>query len=155
MQEFGEFLQPHLLCRIPLIVTGDFNVHVDVNDNLDAISLREFFESVSCIQHVDVSTHTHGHTLDLIISRSSDNLAVGTPWTDSLVSDHLSVMCLLNAQKPPVNVKKVVCRKIASIDLETFQNDLKVSDLVANTCTSDSLAELVTLYQNTMSPILD
>ena len=74
MQEFGEFLQPHLLCRIPLIVTGDFNVHVDVNDNLDAISLREFFESVSCIQHVDVSTHTHGHTLDLIISRSSDFL---------------------------------------------------------------------------------
>ena len=71
----------------------------------------------------------HGHTLDLIISRSSDDLVVGKPWTDSLLSDHLSVMCLLNAQKPPVNVKKVVCRKIASIDLETFQNDLKVSDL--------------------------
>ena len=33
MQEFSEFLQPHLLCRIPLIVTGDFNVHVDVNDH--------------------------------------------------------------------------------------------------------------------------
>ena len=137
-----------------LIVTGEFHVHVDVNDNLDALSLLEFFESVSCIQHVDVSTHTHGHTLDLIISRSSDDLIVGKPWTDSLVSDHMSVMCLLNAQKPPVNVKKVVCQKITSIDLETFQNDLKAGDLFANTCTSDSLDELVTSYENTMSSIL-
>ena len=127
----------------------------DVNDNLDAISLREFFESFSCIQHADVSTHTHGHTLDLIISRSSDDLVVGKPLTDSLVSDHMSVMCLLNVQKPPVNVKKVVCHQITSIDLETFQNDLKVSDLVANTCTSDSLNELVTFYENTMSSIVD
>ena len=67
----------------------------------------------------------------------------------------MSVMCLLNAHKTPVNVKKVVCRKITSVDLETFQNDLKASDLVANTCTSDSLDELVTSYENTMSSILD
>ena len=44
----------------------------------------------------------------------------------------------------------MACRKITSTDLETFQNDLKVSDLVANACTSDSLDELVTLYENTI-----
>ena len=42
-----------------------------------------------------------------------------------------------------------------SIDRETFQNDLKVSDLLDNTCTSDSLDKWVTLYENTMSSILD
>ena len=133
MHKFGEFLQPHLFCRIPLIVTGDFNVHVDVIDNLDAIALRELLESVSCTQYVDTSTHIHGHTLDLIISRSSDDLVVGKPWTDSLISDHMSVMCSLMTQKPPVKMKKVVCRKIASINLENFLNDLRESDLITST----------------------
>ena len=153
MCEFGEFLQPHLLCRIPLLVTGDFNVHVDVIDNSDAVTFREFLESVSCIQHVNVSTHTRGHTLDLVISRSSDDLVVGKPWTDFMVSDHLSVMCSLKTKKPPVNVKKVVYRKLKSIDIETFQNDLRNSNLILNS--ADSLDNLVELYENTLSSLLD
>ena len=86
-----------LLSCIPLLVTGDFNIHVDCEDNPESRSFADLLESLCCTQHVQFCTHTHGHTLDLLISRQSDNVIVGQPWPDdSLISD-----CAQNPQIQP------------------------------------------------------
>ena len=99
LNEFNEFIQDHLLSCIPLLVTGDFNIHVDCEDNPESRSFADLLESLCCTQHVQFCTHTHGHTLDLLISRQSDNVIVGQPWPDdSLISDHFPVNCLLKEE---------------------------------------------------------
>ena len=47
---------------------GDFNVHVDVNDDANAGRLKSLLGSFDCVQHVDQPTHKDGYILDLIIT---------------------------------------------------------------------------------------
>ena len=64
-----------LLSRIPVstlpcVITGDFNLHIDVssqrtNQFLDILS------SFDLQQHVKFPTHIHGHSLDLLIGSAS------------------------------------------------------------------------------------
>ena len=71
---------PH--CVGPLLIAGDFNIHVDVPGNADSVCLKELLESMGLQQHVNVPTHESGHTLDLIITRQCDSLLANIPVTD-------------------------------------------------------------------------
>ena len=72
--EFSEYLESDVLCSEQLIAVGDFNFHIDVQNDNDAVTLLNTLESFGLEQYVAAPTHTVGHTLDLIISRSSDKL---------------------------------------------------------------------------------
>lgn len=76
------------------MITGDFNIHVDcVADDPDSIKLLDLLESVGLRQHVTQPTHIHGHTLDLLITRWSDQIIKDPPYVDRVISDHVSLLC--------------------------------------------------------------
>ena len=78
--EFAEYLESVILSSVPLLITGDFNIHaVDVADDRDSIKLLELLESMALEQHVNPPTHEFGHSLDLIITRSSDSIISSPP----------------------------------------------------------------------------
>ena len=77
--EFAEYLESIVLSADPLLIVGDFNIHIDSNENYDAIKLSELLQSFSLTQHVQVPTHSSGHTLDLIITRKTDDLISSVP----------------------------------------------------------------------------
>ena len=54
----------------PVIVCGDFNIHVDDKRDIYTVRLTELLQSFGCVQHVMEPTHNVGHTLDLVITRS-------------------------------------------------------------------------------------
>ena len=93
LTEFSEYLESVILFIEPLVITGDFNIHVDATENHDAVRFLELLESVNHMQHVDKTTHVLGHTLDLIITRQSETLLVGTPVPDYLLSDQAYLVC--------------------------------------------------------------
>ena len=94
-----------------------------------------------------------GHILNLIITRSSDNIIKGTPSLDSFLSDHCSVLCCLNVTKALATVKHISFRKLKSLDLVAFKNDIASSDLC--NITSNDCNEVAELYNNFMRFILD
>ena len=94
-----------------------------------------------------------GHILDLIITRSSDNIIKGTPSPDSFLSDHCSVWCCLNVTKVLATVKHISFRKLKSLDLVAFKNDIASSDLC--NIASNDCNEVAELYDNCMRSILD
>ena len=49
-----------------LVVTGDFNLHVDTS-SLDVREFADILESFDLDQRVDCPTHIHGYSLDLMI----------------------------------------------------------------------------------------
>lgn len=53
----------------PLMIIGDFNIHVDDPNDVYAVEFLDLLESMRLMQHVDVPTHEQGHTLDLVITR--------------------------------------------------------------------------------------
>ena len=87
-----------------LIITGDFNIHVDDQQNVDSVKLIDLLHSMGLRQHVNKPTHKHGHTFDLCITRQVNSLIIGSSLTDSLFSDHMSVIETLRSTKPPITV---------------------------------------------------
>ena len=127
--EFSEYLESFVLSKVPICISGEFNVHLDVSDDADTIAFADLLESLCLTQHVKSPTHVMGHILDLIITRSSDNIIKGTPSPDCFLSDHCSVLCFLNVTKVLAIVKHINFRKLKSLDLVAFKNDIPGSDL--------------------------
>lgn len=105
------------------------------------------------IQHVKKPTHEHGHILDLIVTRKSDDLIDGTPFPDKFISDHSSVLCRLKTARPSLVTKNVTFRKYKSIDISAFMDDISNSNLYRKT--HGNIDELVASFNNTFRSTLD
>ena len=76
LQDFASLLEQLVPISGNLLFVGDFNFKLDSN-NTDATKLHNLLESFNLKQHVATPTHFRGHTLDLIITRSEDDLVDG------------------------------------------------------------------------------
>jgi len=153
LDEFPAYLESVVMSPEPLLITGDFNIHVDVPNDKDAARFLELLTSMGLEQHVDKPTHISGHTLDLIITRCSNSLLFAKPIADYLFSDHTTVLCDLESGKPPPRARQVSNRKVKDIDREKLQVVLLLSELCQNI--RDTLDELVNSYNTTLAQALD
>ena len=81
----------------PLIILGDFNIHMDL--------LPVGYTGVDGSQEACLSTtHELRHTLDLIITRTSDNIIAACPSIGELFSDHFPVFSQIRSNRPQSNV---------------------------------------------------
>ena len=80
-EESSAFLESAVFCPSHLLITGDFNIQMDVEADTGAVRLRELPESTRLKQQVTAPTHISGHTLDLIITRLSDQLDISSVQT--------------------------------------------------------------------------
>ena len=101
-----------------------------------------------------VPTHVYGHTLDLVITRKSDDVINTPPWTDCLFSDHLQLFCRLQMDEPSLMKSCISYRKIKSINFANLREDIACSDL-SRSYQSLDLNELVLCYDDTLSTLLD
>lgn len=113
---------------------------------------RNLKPSMSLWAHVCDSTHRAGHTLDLLITRNDETLIDCISGCDPHLSEHFAVTCKLVMAKPSFAKKKIEFRKIKSIDLALFNDDILNSSLVRNL--PDKLDSLVALYDSELSAIL-
>ena len=74
---------------------GDFNLHLHDLRDIDIKKFTDLLETFSLSQHVSGPTHLSGHTLDLIITRSSDDIVLASPKTTSPISIILLFSVLL------------------------------------------------------------
>lgn len=100
-EELSAYLESVIMSSEPLLIVGDFNIHVNIPSDSNAIQFLDLLSSMGLDQHVDKPTHISGHTLDLIITRCSDSLLSNSPITDYLFSDHFTVLCDLMLGEPP------------------------------------------------------
>ena len=149
--EFADLLALYAGSPSRLLIAGDFNIHWDDEGNRDRMRLSAALEDASLKQHVVEPTHTDGHIIDLIMTRSDDGLVRRT-WVSALLSDHAAVESLLNVQRPPRQRKQVTSRCFKRINQEVFAEDverafmpvpcdLPLADLCAqfNTCLTSVL----------------
>ena len=152
-EEFGSYLETIILSPESFILTGDYNFHVDVEDNPDARTFLDLLASMGLKQHVNVLTHVSGHTLDLLMTREHDPVTSSVPVADRYLSDHASVLCSLNSAKPDCVAKIIRYRQLRAIDFDALRQDVEKSEL----CTREysDLNELTSSYNSTLTSLLD
>ena len=115
--EFAEFLSIIHANYDRCIISGDFNLHVDLVHpgaliNSQAREAREFVDmltSMDFTQHITEPTHKRGHTLDLVITKG-----LSVTVTSVLVhpnSDHSCIFFTINASKIENGADRVVKRR--------------------------------------------
>ena len=63
LSEFSNLLEQIVTDPKPIIIFGDFNLHVDLPNYVAALKFLDLLETVGLKQHVNVATHRCGHTL--------------------------------------------------------------------------------------------
>ena len=91
-----------------LLISGDFNLHVDDPCSIYANRFNEILESCNLKQHVTGATHYNGHTLDLVISKKDNPLITEIKIFDPVISDHCMVHGNLRVQNRTSRKKGVL-----------------------------------------------
>lgn len=121
-----------LLCKEPLVICGDFNIHVDCEDDVDSVAFCDLLLSVCLRQHVNQFKHINGDTLDLIITRFSYSIIKNKPLVDDFVSDHACVNCDFHSPKPMAPIRRITYRKLKSVQSDALKSDLLAIELCTN-----------------------
>src|SRR6266536_3185113 len=130
LSEFAHLLESLVPSKSELIITGDFNIHMDQQLDLHTISFNTLLSTFDLSQHVNFKTHTAGHTLDLFITRSNSTLAPSVDWIIPFMSDHYAIIASLSiptTARPPL-IKKTF-RTLSKIHLPSFRHDLVNSSI--------------------------
>ncbi|CAJ1053038.1 RNA-directed DNA polymerase from mobile element jockey [Xyrichtys novacula] len=91
LSEFSEFLSELVLLADKVIVVGDFNIHIDVENDSLSISFRSLLDSIGFTQCVHRPTHCFNHTLDLVLAYGLETDALLVSSLNPLLSDHCLV----------------------------------------------------------------
>ena len=73
------------------VITGDFNIHAECPEKPEVVHFMTTLENAGFYQHVISPTHISGSTLDLVFSRTKENLVMKCV-VDPRLSDH-HVVC--------------------------------------------------------------
>ena len=129
----------------PLAVVGDFDFHLDTPNNQDALEFNDLLDSMNLVQHVKGSTHRHGHTLDLIITRREEKLIANVQVLSDVYSDHKVVSCTMNYSKPPPSKVPTTYRSTKTLDATKLQSDINDALSKIDSLFKPSLDQLVSI----------
>ena len=85
VSEFSQYLESFVLYTEPILLCGDFNIQIDVQDNPNVESFLDLIGSLGLVRHVHFETHVQGRTLDLVITRKMDSIIQDAPISGSFV----------------------------------------------------------------------
>ena len=89
LDEFPDFVGDIVDSYKKFIICDDINIHCDMDDNYEKQCLDNILDSFDLKQMVDVPPHESGHTLDVFITPTLDNLFICSPKATYKISDHL------------------------------------------------------------------
>ena len=153
VREFTCLLEELSITSGELLIFGDFNLHVENSSDSHACQFLDLLTSFGLQNHVTNPTHVHGHVLDLVITRVTENIISNVSVHGQVVSDHNSVIFNLAADKPSFLSKNISYRKWKNVDIKDFTFDVAQSALV--TTPADNVSALVTQYNSTLTELAD
>ena len=155
--EFNSLLECLAITSSKLLITGDFNFHVNKPSETYAKKFLRMLNGFNLEQHVSEATH-NGNTLDLLITRSIDNFISDVRTMPGLINpklfDHYAIRSQVKLKKPSFEQKEIIYRKLRAVDIEVLQTDIKSSTLLSDYSDMD-LTPLVENFEITLTNVLD
>ena len=154
LSDFSSLLEDLVPSSSELIITGDFNFHVDNPSCPSVFPFLTLLETFNLTQHVSFPTHVSGHTLDLLITKSSSKLISDTDFTIPSLSDHYAIFSILSVPRRTRSprITKFV-RSLNKINPVNFSRDILSSELYS--CPALTLDTYLNQFNSTLSRLLD
>ena len=87
LNEFCDYMESNINTTGKLLLTGDFNIKINDENNHETAKFLDFLESFIPVNHIHFGTHHQENTLDLVISSEQYHL-VHNPIKGCLFSNH-------------------------------------------------------------------
>lgn len=152
LAEFSNLLETHTLNLNRILVCGDFNIHMDNPSDKGVSKFTDMIRAFQLEQHVQSKTHIHGHTIDLVITRTNDPCLSKSPLPTELFSDHFAIEFQYRINCKPDDIEFISYRKLSKMDMEKYRSDISSLSHVDPNMGLDSLVET---YNNTLRTALD
>lgn len=153
LSDFSLFLEDFASSPSDFFISGDFNLHMDNLEDHYSYSFATLLETFDLSQHIYNPTHSSGHTLDLLITKSS-SIVPDFYLTDPHLSDHHAIIYKLpmsSCIRPSRIVKEI--RKFSIINTDDFSNDIISSSLYSDP--SSTLSIFTKQFHDILTSILD
>ena len=156
-EEFSIFIEKLVFRGDALMLVGDFNVWVDIEDDEKGKQLLTLMQSYGMNQLIREQTHRGGHTLDQLYVNEFQ-LQVKYKVIDDnmgLTTDHLPLLLELpscsNLQKKN---NTILCRKVKNVVVDDFRKDLEeaYSSMFDN---DENFLQMSTRFHNISSSVVD
>ena len=129
LDDFTEFMVDIIADSSNIVVMGDFNIHVNCDDDPNAVIFSDTMKAIGLHQHVTGPTHRSGNTLDLIFTEELSKIKLKSCKSTVFVSDHTAVHCILDIQYDEPSKQEMTFRKLSSINIEKFIEDIPIISL--------------------------
>ncbi|XP_033112549.1 uncharacterized protein LOC117113348 [Anneissia japonica] len=120
--EFSTLLEQYSLID-NLLITGDFNLHIDKSDNPQTIHFLDILDSTNFVQLINSPTHRLGHILDLIVT-NNPSVILSTSVHQNNLSDHFVLQVDVDVSKSSVLKKEIIFRSFKDIKLDVLKTSL-------------------------------
>lgn len=88
LEEFPDFLSNLAMNSDKVITVGDFNIHVDVDDDCLAAAFKSLLDSIGFSQRVNKPTHSFNHILDVVLTYGVEMDHIAVLPVNPVLSDH-------------------------------------------------------------------
>ena len=121
------------------MLTGDFNVHINDDEDQQAEIFRDTILAIWLNQHVTFSIHRLDNILGVVINELISNIQVCEVKPGPYISDHIAVLFKWNIIKPNAKKEEVTFRNLNYVNMGAFFSDLEME--VENYENIDSIVE--------------
>ena len=147
---FTEYIADLIAEYENIVLVGDFNIHINDDDDLNAVIFLDTMTALGLHQYVNGSMHCSGNCLDLVFTEELSRRKVMKCLISDYLSDHAVVLCELTIPKQDQIRKLIKYRNINGIDIDDFTNDLVIRE-----CDSDDLGAVVANFKEVVSQAMN
>ena len=122
--ELTEWLPRNALLDTNPIIMGDFNLHVNNENDDNSMNFLEMMLALGLKQNVTFDTHKLGNTLDLIFTESK--ITVKSVCKGEQLSDHSIVHMVLSLQKDKYEKRVIQFRDLTNLNYEELAADINI-----------------------------
>ena len=133
------------------LLLGDFNINLSDVSNNEVCIFRDTMEALGLKQHVTLSTHISGHTLDLVYCEESSQFTVLSAHPDKFISDHKSVIVQTTIVKEKLHRRKITVRKTKQINVQSLNDEFCAQNIESE----GGLEDMASTLETELSRILD
>ena len=158
LEEFQNYLLEVTATTNNLLISGDFNIHVNDAGDRNAVNFLQLLDHFGLENNVHIPTHVSKNTLDLIITRkkSENDVALSEIRAGTFISDHCFITSLMRPGIPKRNsIQEIKYRNIKSIDIDKLNAEIRSSELFQPHWHEQSVDLLAQSFDKTLSGIFD
>ena len=150
LDEVTDFLATFLVEHNNIIITGDFNIHVNDTNDPEAQIFLDTIEALGLDNHLNFATHNRGYTLDLVLTKALSSFSVVTCRQGPFLSDHCSIELEVAMPKPALKRQNITSHNIKDVVIEDL-----VKELDLGTIEGENINDLVNQLDNKCKTALD